>query len=117
VGSGQTDFTGRDFRVTTWAFNLLARYPGKTLQPYAGLGMGINWAYLYDGQTGDTQNSSDVGLNALIGLRYLATESLFVFGEWKFNQASFSFADTANLTGQNVTYNAQHVVFGVGLRF
>ena len=39
---------GIHLRVTTIGVNILARYPGRTLQPYAGVGLGTAIAHLSD---------------------------------------------------------------------
>lgn len=35
---------GTHLRITTWAFNVVYRYPGEIVQPYAGVGGGIVFA-------------------------------------------------------------------------
>ena len=39
---------GEHFRVQTLAFNLLARYPGETFQPYVGIGPALMLADIND---------------------------------------------------------------------
>ena len=64
-------------------------------EPYAGIGMGV--FFVEDGET--------IGPNTQVGLRYLVTKNVSVFGEWKYNRASFDFAD----------YSAH--IFAVGLGY
>jgi opacity protein-like surface antigen len=117
VGAGPVATSGSYFNVTTWAFNVLARYPGETFQPYVGLGMGVFFGNLKDAQTGDTQSDTVPGLNALAGLRCLLTDEVVLFGEYKFNYARFNFPETTNLLGLNMTYAAQLVMVGIGYQF
>ena len=59
------DVPGIHLRVTTIGVNFLARYPGRTFQPYAGVGVGAVIVHLSDSAT--TQNNTDVtsGWNVL----------------------------------------------------
>lgn len=108
---------GSTLRVTTLAFNVLARYPGKHFQPYAGVGLGIFFAHLDNRAVRDSQSSTAPGLNTQLGLRYLATDRVFAFGEWKFNYARADFDPTPRLRGFDATYTAHNVMFGVGYNF
>ena len=83
--------SGTFIRVTTWAFNLIARYPGEQFQPYAGAGFGVFFA----NAGGDSDTA--VGLNALAGARFFLTNHVAVFGEYKYNRATFTF--TENVPG------------------
>lgn len=112
------DLSGANFRVTTWAFNLVARYPGERFQPYAGAGPGIFFAQLKDST--DSTSSTKPGLNTQVGLRYLITPNLAVFGEWKYNHVRFNFdtpAFGAGISGLSLHYSAHHFVFGIGYHF
>ncbi|MGH7231446.1 MAG: outer membrane beta-barrel protein [Nitrospiraceae bacterium] len=111
------DQAGATLRVTTLAFNLLARYPGERFQPYAAAGVGVFFANLDNKANNDSQSSVAPGLNTQVGLRYLLTQHVAIFGEWKFNYARFGFNDTPALIGFNATYIAHHFVFGVGYHF
>jgi opacity protein-like surface antigen len=111
------DQPGANLRVTTLAFNLVARYPGERLQPYAGAGVGLFFARVNDKSVNERQTSTAPGLNTQVGLRYLLTQHVSLFGEWKYNYARFSVDPTPNLLGYNATYTAHHLVFGVGYHF
>lgn len=76
-------------RVTTMAVNMVVRYPGKKFQPYGGAGIGVFWAHLTTPVDSDT--STKPGFNALAGLRYLLTDHIALFGEWKYQHAVFNF--------------------------
>lgn len=102
---------GAHLRVTTWATNLMYRYPGEVFQPYAGVGMGVFFAGVSDTSSSDTSVSP--GLNVQAGLRVLVTKQVALFGEYKFNSTQMHFKD-ADLSAQ---YKASLFVFGVGYHF
>jgi opacity protein-like surface antigen len=106
-----------DLRVTTLAFNLLARVPGEKFQPYAGVGLGIFFAGI-DSSSGLDSDNAVPGLNILAGARYLLTKNLGLFGEYKFNHAHFSF-DVTGVPGAvlEADYNAHILAFGVSYHF
>jgi opacity protein-like surface antigen len=117
---GTFSFGGAHVRVSTWAFNLIARYPGAQFQPYAGVGLGINWATVDDTPANNVGKASDTaaGLNVLAGLRFLVTQNVGLFTEYKYNSASFSFGGTAPTTVDiKGHYSANHIVFGVSYHF
>ena len=121
---GSTDFgtvPGLNLRVLTWApVNIVVRYQLGALEPYAGVGAGLFFSRLSDGN--GSSSSTDVGLNGQLGLRYLVTTNVAFFGEYKFNHAKLSHS---NLTGTGLgvpadvstDYNAHHIIFGVGYHF
>lgn len=110
--------TGQDLRVLTWApINIVVRYQAGQFEPYAGVGMGVFFARLHDGQTDESSSSTKVGLNTQLGLRFLVTKHVSIFGEWKYNRASFSFSDstpTAATGGFKGDYSAHILAFGLG---
>ena len=112
------DVPGIHFRVTTVGVNLLARYPGRTFQPYAGVGVGEVIAHIGDSTT--TQSSTNVtsGWNVLVGLRGFVTPYLAVFTEYKYTGATLRF-DQAFVTGGGFegVYRAQHVLVGLSYHF
>lgn len=118
-GMSESDTIAKtDVRVTTWAFNLLARYPGESFQPYAGAGLGLFFSKV--NVTSPRLNSDNwrPGLNVLAGANYFLTKNIALFGEYKFNHASLSF----NVTGApneavKANYNAHLLAFGVGYHF
>lgn len=119
VGSGPVGLSGSYLRVLTWApVNLVVRYQMGQLEPYAAVGMGVFFARLKDAGTSDSTSSTTVGLNTQVGLRYRVTNNVAIFGEWKFNHARLNFDATQNaFTNVDATYNAHHLVFGVGYHF
>lgn len=104
---------GSHMRVTTWAFNLVYRYPGAIVQPYAGVGVGV-----FFGQLSNVAGSSlsvSPGLNVLAGLRVHVTPQVALFGEYKFNNTRLHFKDAdADASGR---YTAHLFVFGMGYHF
>ena len=109
---------GLNFRMLTLApVNLVFRYPDKRLHPYVAVGPGIFMAHLKDAQTGDTQSSTKLGVNAQVGLRYFMSRHVAFFGEYKFNYARLSFKETPNLDGMDTTYMAHNFVVGIGYHF
>ena len=120
VGGGQQPLVGQDIRVLTWApINVVVRYPGERFQPYAGVGMGLFFARVHDGQSGESSSDTKVGLNTQLGLRFLVTKHLAIFGEWKYNRASlnFSSSSTAATGGLRGDYSANILAFGLGYHF
>ena len=134
--------TGAHLRVTTLAFNAIARLKtmcerhedhGRNtraagdaayryhefcrLQPYVGVGLGVFFARASD-ETGSASDNGVPGLNALVGLRFYVTERIALFGEYKYNRATFDFD---NIGGTNIglkgDYSASHIVGGLSLHF
>lgn len=79
-GIGPLFSNGFNLRVTTWApVNIVARYQMGQFEPYAGVGLGIFFARLKDGATGESTSSTKPGLNTQVGLRYRPTNRVAVF--------------------------------------
>lgn len=113
--------SGQDLRVLNWSpFNVMVRYQAGQFQPYAGVGMGVFFARVHDGQSGESSSDTSVGLNTQLGLRYLVTNNIAVFGEWKYNRAHFNFdpSSPTQATGAfKGDYSANILAFGVGYHF
>ncbi len=109
---------GIHMRVTTVGVNLLVRYPGRTFQPYAGIGGGAFISRI--GDSGGVHSDSDVaaGLNAQAGLRAFVTPHVAVFGEYKYTSATLSFDKAFGPPGGfQGSYRAQHLLFGLSYHF
>lgn len=112
---------GIHMRVTTAAVNFIARYPGVTFQPYAGVGAAAVIAHISNSPT--TQSDSDVtgGLNLLAGIRAFITPYVAVFTEYKLTQATLRFDQAFNGFGTQGgfegDYRAQQLVVGVSYHF
>ncbi len=102
-----------DLRVTTVAFNVLARYPGEIVQPYLGVGAG---AFYFSSSSGPVQGRQWVpGLNVLAGFKVFVTDEWGVFAEGKYNYATIStFDPTFGVSG---AYSVFHAVGGIAYRF
>ena len=114
-------FPGAHFSVLTIApLNLMFRYPGNRLQPYIGIGPGIFIARIKDPsvtQGDDSQSSTKIGLNTLIGVRYFLTRHVSAFAEGKYNYVRFNFEENPNFFGFNATYTPITVGFGISYHF
>lgn len=112
---------GAHFSVLTIApLNLMFRYPGNRLQPYIGIGPGIFIARIKDPsitQGDDSQSSTKLGLNTLIGVRYFLTRHLSAFAEGKYNYVRFDFEENPNFFGFEATYTPITAALGVSYHF
>jgi len=119
--SATVNFPGQYVRVLNWApINIVVRYQMGQFEPYAGVGMGVFFANLTDGASGESSSSTTVGLNTQLGLRYLVTKNVSLFGEWKYNRASFNFSEsspTQATGGLKGDYSANIFAAGVGYHF
>ena len=85
----------KDLRVITVGGNVLVRYPDDWIQPYVGVGAGLYFAKLEGG--GVTRTDYGVpGFNAQAGVRVFVTDTIAIFGEWKYNHATFAFKNFVN---------------------
>ena len=112
------DIPGIHLRVTTVGVNILARYPGRTFQPYAGAGVGVVIARLSESAT--TQSNTDVtrGWNVLAGLRAFVTPHVAIFSEYKYTRATLRFDQAfGTVEGFEGGYRAQHVLVGLSYHF
>lgn len=111
------NFAGAHVRVTTWAVNWILRYPGERFQPYVGVGPGIFWGRMSGVELG-TGSDTSLGLNAVAGARFFFTKRLALFGEYKYNRATFDFGGHgATAVDTHVLYQPQHIVGGLSLHF
>ena len=120
-GSATVTLTGQDLRVLNWSpINMVVRYQAGQFEPYAGVGMGVFFARIHDGQSGESSSDTSVGLNTQLGLRYLVTKNIAVFGEWKYNRAHFNFdaSSPTQATGAlKADYSANLFAVGLGYHF
>jgi opacity protein-like surface antigen len=121
INGTPVNLVGQDIRVLTWApIMVMIRYPGERFQPYAGVGPGVFFARVHDGQSNESSDSNQVGLNTQLGLRFLVTKHFSLFGEWKYNRVTFNFSDsrpTAATGGLKGDFSANIFVFGLGWHF
>ena len=111
--NGKLSVQESSLRVTTVAVNLIARYPGKLLQPYLGVGVG---AFYFDASGQFSGRQVVPGLNAQVGLKVLATEEWGVFVEGKYNYATITNLDPTGY-GLSGTYNLFNVIAGIAYHF
>ena len=111
---------GTYHRILTWApVNLIVRYQAGAFEPYGGVGLGVFFSHFRGTDSSGTDFSSDstnVGLNTQVGLRYRMTSSFAMFAEWKYNWTQLT---QDNLAGLKVhaDYNANNFVVGLGYHF
>jgi opacity protein-like surface antigen len=109
---------GIHLRVTTIGANFIARYPGRTFQPYGGAGIGMAIARI--GDTATVRSDTDVATawNVLAGLRAFVTPKIAVFTEYKYTGATLHFDQAFDsLGGFKGNYRAQHVLVGLSYHF
>lgn len=112
------DVPGIHMRVTNVGVNLLARYPGVTFQPYAGIGVGAAIARI--GESATTRGNTDVSsaVNVLVGMRAFITPYVAVYTEYKYSQSTFDFDQAFGPTsGFNGDYDAHILVTGLSYHF
>lgn len=116
-GSTSVIVPGALNRVTTLAFSLMARYPGERFQPYAGMGMGVYFAKAAGSFSKDTDASP--GFHLVGGSRFFVTKEVALFGEYKYDHATFSFPSLPTGIGTGLTgdYMAHTLVVGVSYHF
>jgi opacity protein-like surface antigen len=86
------------------------------LQPYAGVGLGVFFADL--NSPFGSIDSPVLGLNVLAGIRYYLTRRIALFGEYKYNRASFRL-DNIEGTGAGLDgmYSVSHLTAGLSLHW
>jgi hypothetical protein len=110
---GTLQLSESSMRLITVLFNVVARYPGTTFQPYVGIGGGA-FHFSSSGQIDGRQVVP--GLNAQVGLKLLVTEELGFFVEGKYNYATITNLDPAGF-GLSGVYSAFNAVAGVAYHF
>jgi len=92
VNNGTLNVRDTSLRVAGLTANVIARYPGKWFQPYAGIGGGVFY-FTSSGQFEGRQYAP--GLNVMGGLKLLATEQWGLFVEGRYNFSYLSNFDPA----------------------
>jgi opacity protein-like surface antigen len=117
LGPGVQD-PGIHMRVTTVGVNFIARYPGRTLQPYVGAGIGAAIAHIGDTSTVRSDTDVAVAWNVLVGLRTFITPKIAIFGEYKHTGATLKFDQAfGDLGGFSGNYRAQLLLGGLSYHF
>jgi opacity protein-like surface antigen len=87
------------------------------LHVYAGAGPGIFFAETSN-QFGRSTDNAEVGVNAMVGMKYFMHRNVSVFGEYKYNYAGFDFTQLQGPTaGVQGNYSASHFVGGLAVHF
>ncbi|MEQ1794731.1 MAG: hypothetical protein ABL970_11115 [Nitrospira sp.] len=117
--AGNRTISESSMRLITFAFNVVARYPGTIFQPYVGVGAGAFYFTSSAKTSGFPEGISGhqvvPGLNAMAGIKVLATEEWGLFLEGKFNRATITNFD--RVYGLSGEYSAFNVVAGIAYHF
>jgi len=105
----------------TTMVSLLVQYPGTLMRPYVGVGVGWSSSFLLDTQlmkgsvtqTGTLRDTS-AAFQYVAGLRAHVTESVFVFGEYKYFASRYQWGGSLD---PSLDFRTQIVAIGVGLSF
>ena len=86
------------------------------LQPYAGVGLGLNWVDISNSSFSAHANFLP-GFNALAGIRYYFTNRIAMFTEYKYNRATLNFSGVQGLAGFEGVYSINHIVAGFSYHY
>lgn len=112
------DLEGIHLRMTNIGVHLLARYPGKTFQPYFGIGPAILVSRLSGSANNQADGAVNVGVNVLVGARAFVTPYVAVFTEYKYTDGTPRFTEAyGSVGGFQGDYIVQQLVFGVSYHF
>jgi opacity protein-like surface antigen len=115
--SGQNQNRGRsNLLILNTMFNLILRYPGETIRPYVGFGIGWSHGTLLNpniaGRSDDDFDSARaLGYQAIGGLQCLITPKVFVFSEYRY------FSSNYHWDGLALDFRTHYGLIGAGLRF
>jgi opacity protein-like surface antigen len=123
-GAGTTQAEGSLIAITTM-YNLMLRYPGETIQPYIGTGVGSSTGILYNaniqsGNVGLSGTSGDLAFayQFLGGVRTFVTKNLFLFGEYKYFVTNYSWgSESAGTQRVKLDFQTHIVSGGIGWSF
>ena len=95
------------------------------MQPYVGAGLGVLFVNVnydqYPGGADVTGSDTAVGFNALAGLRFLLTDHIALFGEYKYSRAHLDIGLDVNDIESGVTvegdYSINMLVGGISYHF
>jgi opacity protein-like surface antigen len=117
-----------DLFVFNAMLNLLARYPGETLQPYIGAGIGVSVAQIRDmnlqgrfGTLTDKAGDAAFAYQFLAGMRAYVQRKIFLFGEYKYFGSSYDWKSENSSGGSGPTtslnFRSHLAVAGLGVSF
>lgn len=115
--NGQNQGRGRsNLLILNTMFNLMLRYPGETVRPYVGFGVGWSHGTLLNPNIGgrsdeDFDSARALGYQAIGGLQYSISPKVFVFGEYRY------FSSNYHWDGLALDFRTHYGLIGAGLRF
>lgn len=110
--SGTVNVPESSMRLIAFTFNVVARYPGKVFQPYAGVGGG---AFYFNSSGAVRGHQVAPGLNAFGGMKVFILDDWGLFVEGKFTRATITNFDSVfGLSGE---YSAFNVLAGLAYHF
>jgi opacity protein-like surface antigen len=105
----------------TTMVSLLVQYPGRQFKPYAGIGAGWSSSHLVDTQLtkgpvtqSGTLRDTSPAFQYFAGLRTHVTESVFVFGEYKYFASRYQWSGSLE---PSLDFRTHIVAVGIGLAF
>jgi opacity protein-like surface antigen len=117
VAKGQNNGAGRsDLLILNTTFNLILRYPGETVRPYVGIGIGWSHGTLLNPNIAgrddkDFDSARALGHQFLGGTQVLLSPKIFLFGEYRYFSANYHWEGLA------MDFRTHYGLVGVGLRF
>jgi opacity protein-like surface antigen len=113
-GAGGVDRS--DLLMFHTMFNLIVRYPGKRITPYAGVGGGWSNGILLNPNIAgrsdqDFEAAWTFGYQFLAGTEVMVSQKVFLFGEYRYFAADYHWAGVA------LDFRSHFGVAGFGLRF
>ena len=112
------EIPGIHLAVTNIGMNVMLRYPGKTFQPYVGIGPAILVARLSNSATTQEDTDVAVGLNIPVGIRAFVHPNVALFTEYKYTEAKLGFNGAFGAFGGFAsTYRAHQLFLGVSYHF
>ncbi len=117
VANGQNNGAGRsNLLILNTTFNLILRYPGETVRPYVGIGIGWSHGTLLNPNIAgrddkDFDQARALGLQFLGGAQVLLSPKIFLFGEYRYFSANYHWEGLA------IDFRTHYGLVGAGLRF
>jgi opacity protein-like surface antigen len=117
VANGQNNGAGRsNLLILNTTFNLILRYPGETVRPYVGIGIGWSHGTLLNPNIAgrddkDFDQARALGYQFLGGAQVLLSPKIFLFGEYRY------FSSNYHWEGLAIDFRTHYGLMGVGLRF
>lgn len=105
-----------DLLVTNTTVNLILRYPGKQVRPYAGIGMGWSSGILLNPNIAGRNDTDFDSAYAFVhqflgGTQVFLNTKVFVFGEYRYLSSDYHW------NGLAVDFRTHYGLLGAGLRF